>query len=61
MKEPIHLSEDQIDQIAERACEKAFAKIYQEIGQSIVKKGLFVLGATALACLAWLAGTNNLK
>lgn len=43
------LSERQIDQIAEKAAEKAIAKmtnqIYQEIGKGVVTKFLWLLGA----------------
>ena len=54
------LSDDQIDAIAERAADRALAKVYEQIGRSVVKKVLWVIGAGALAVAAWLAGKGNL-
>lgn len=55
------LTDEQINVIAERAAEKAIAKVYEQIGRSVVKKALFVIGAAVVAVLAWLAGTGQLK
>lgn len=48
------LSDDQINAIAEAAAEKALEKVYGEIGKSVAKGILWVLGAGALAFVAWL-------
>lgn len=50
----ISLTEAQIDLIAERAANRALEKVYAEIGQSIVQKALYVIGAGALALAFWL-------
>ena len=54
------ISEQDIDDIAERAAAKALEKVYLEIGKAVVRKALFVLGASVLAVAAWLAGTGKL-
>jgi hypothetical protein len=56
------LTDDQLDQIAERAAEKAVAKMtgqaYQAIGQGVVKKGLYIIGVAAVLFYGW-AVTNG--
>ena len=53
---PEGLTEDQIDAIAERAADKALAKVYAEVGQAVLKKLAFLAGAAVLALLVYLAG-----
>ena len=50
------LTEAEIDQIAERAAEKALEKVYSQIGKSVAHKIFWFLGVAALAGLALLAG-----
>ena len=54
------ISEEQIDLIAERAAERALAKVYEQIGRSVVQKILWVAGAAALAIAAWMKGSVKL-
>lgn len=54
------LSEEQIDLIADRAAERALAKVYEQIGRSVVRKILWVAGAAALAIAAWMKGSGKL-
>lgn len=54
------LTDEQIEQIAERAAEKALEKVYAQIGKSIVHKFLWLVGAASLAVLAWLKGSGKL-
>lgn len=51
--QPITLTELQIDEIAERAAEKALEHVYTEIGKSVVRKALWFVGAIALAVAFW--------
>lgn len=52
-----HLSDEQIELIAEKAAQKAVAKLteefYKQVGKSVVDKFLIVLGAATLAGLIW--------
>lgn len=48
------LTDEQIEQIAERAAQVALNKVYTEIGRSVVKKALWIIGASVLAALVWL-------
>ena len=55
---PSHqLSDEQIELIAEKAAQKAVAKLteefYKQVGKSVVDKFLIVLGAVTLAGLVW--------
>lgn len=56
-----HLTEDQIDAIAERAAEVALEKVYTHIGRSVVSKFLWLVGAATLAVAAWMNGAGILK
>ncbi len=42
------LSEEQLDELAERAADKALEKVYIQIGKSIVQKALWIIGASIL-------------
>jgi hypothetical protein len=56
-----HLTEEQIDAIAERAAERALEKVYTHIGRSVVSKLLWMVGACVLALSAWLHGHGFFK
>jgi tetrahydromethanopterin S-methyltransferase subunit G len=62
---PLPLTEAQLDEIAEkaaeRAVEKVFARIYQEVGKGVVRKALYVIGMAVVVLAAWLAGAGHLK
>lgn len=51
------LSDEQIELIAEKAAQKAVAKLteqfYKQVGKSVVDKFLIVLGAVTLAGMIW--------
>lgn len=51
------LSDEQIEHIAEKAAQKAVAKLteefYKQVGKSVVDKFLIVLGAVTLAGVVW--------
>ena len=51
-----HLTDEQIEQIAERAAEVALEKVYTQIGKSVVSKFLWIIGAASLAVLAYFKG-----
>lgn len=56
----VSLTEDQLNEIAERAANRALEKVYATIGKSVVHKILWVLGAAALAAAAWMKGSGKL-
>lgn len=53
----VHLSDDQIDKIAEKAAEKAVEKmtagVYQSIGKSVVERAFYIIGALSLGLWLW--------
>jgi len=51
------LTDEQIDLIRERI----LASVYEDIGRSLVKKILWVLGALLAALLGWLAAKGYIK
>lgn len=51
----VHLSAEELDNLKEQLLES----IYADIGRSIVKKVLWILGAVAVAGFAWLAGKGH--
>ena len=56
-----HLSDEQINTIAERAAEVALERVYTQIGKSVVSKVLWVFGAAGLALAAWMNGAGHFK
>ena len=52
------LTEKEIEEIAEKAAEKAVAKFYLEVGKHTVKKALMIIGAGVVFLLVWL-GSNG--
>lgn len=59
------LTDEQIERIAERAAEKAVAKltdnVYREIGKSVLQKFVYVVGAIAVALFLWLQSKGLIK
>jgi tetrahydromethanopterin S-methyltransferase subunit G len=55
---PPNLTEEQIEQIAEKAAEKAIEKltshVYQEVGKSVVSKIFYLVGACAIGLFLWM-------
>ena len=51
------LTDEQIDYIRERI----LASVYEDIGRSLVKKILWILGALLVALLSWLAAKGYIK
>lgn len=53
----VHMTEDQINEIAERAAKKAVESmttlVYTEVGKGVLKKALFLVGAFAVGALTW--------
>ena len=51
------LSEEQIEEIAEKSAEKAIAKltnqIYLEVGKGVVKRALYLIGAFVVGAGLW--------
>ena len=54
-----HLTEEQIEHIAEKAAEVALERVYTQIGKSVVSKFLWLVGAATLAVLAYVKGTGK--
>lgn len=52
------LTEDDIDEIAEKAAERAIQKmtahVYQEVGRSLISRFLWLVGAVFIGFAAWL-------
>jgi hypothetical protein len=55
-QQPARLTEAEIDAIAEKAAEKALEKVYTEVGKSVVKKAMWVIGVGTFFLMVWLAG-----
>lgn len=59
------LTEAQIEEIAERAANKAVAKltdqVYREVGKNVVQKFIYVVGAISVALFLWLQTKGLIK
>ncbi len=60
MTEPRYLTEHDIDEIAEKAAERALEKVYAQVGQNILKKITWLLGLVAIGLAMWLGSNGNL-
>lgn len=56
-KASVQLTDEQIEQIAERAAEKAVEKmtnqIYMEVGKGVIKRAMYIIGAFIIGAGIW--------
>ncbi len=59
------LTDDQIERIAERAAEKAVAKltdhVYREVGRGVVQRFVWIVGALAVGLFIWAKSQGFIK
>lgn len=60
MDKPVVLTEEQLNDIAERAANRALEKVYADIGKSVVSKILWLVGSVALAAFAYFKGVGKI-
>ena len=60
MPHEIQLTDAQIDEIAEKAAERASQKIYQNVGKSVLTKLTWMVGAAVVGLFMWLGGNGTL-
>jgi len=60
MSNEVQLTEAQIDAIVDKAVEKTFNRVYQEVGRSILTKLAWLTGAAVVGLFMWLGGHNSL-
>ena len=60
MPTEVQLTDAQIDEIAEKAAERAFQKIYQNVGKSVLTKLTWMVGAAVVGLFMWLGGNGTL-
>ena len=60
MSEEIKLTEAQIDAIVDKAVEKTFQRLYQEVGKSVLTKMTWLAGVAVIGLFMWLGGHNSL-
>ena len=61
----VHLTQAQIDRIAEAAADKAVAKMidsgYQAVGRTVVQRGTWIVGLLTMAVLGWATSKGWIK
>jgi tetrahydromethanopterin S-methyltransferase subunit G len=60
MSDEVKLTEAQIDAIVDKAVEKTFQRLYQEVGKSVLTKMAWLAGAAVIGLFMWLGGHNSL-
>jgi hypothetical protein len=60
MTNEVQLTDAQIDAIAEKAAERAFQKIYQNVGKSVLTKLTWMAGAAVIGLFIWIGGNDTL-
>ena len=60
MSNEVQLTEAQIDAIVDKAVEKTFNRVYQEVGRSILTKLAWLTGAAVVGLFMWLGGHGSL-
>jgi tetrahydromethanopterin S-methyltransferase subunit G len=56
----IQLTDQQIEEIAERAAEVALNKVYTQVGKSVLKKLAWLTGAAVIGLVMWLSGHGSM-
>lgn len=56
----VQLTDQQIEEIAERAAKVAFQMVYQEVGKTVLTKLAWLVGAAVVGAAMWLAGHGAL-
>jgi hypothetical protein len=49
------LTEADIDRIAEKAANRALEKVYAEVGKSVSKKLMWIMGVVSISLIVWLS------
>lgn len=55
------MTPEEIDAIAEKAATKAMEHVYSEIGKSVIRKLVWLVGIVVFSLMVWLAGKNALQ
>ena len=59
------LTDAQIERIAEKAADKAVAKlterVYRDVGKSVIQKFVWIVGAVSIALFLWLQSKGFIK
>jgi len=50
------LTQQEKNEIAELAADKAYERFYLAVGKSVIKKIMWIIGATAVACWLYFNG-----
>ena len=50
------LTKEEKNEIAELAADKAYERFYLAVGKSVIKKIMWIIGATAVACWLYFNG-----
>lgn len=61
MTEKLHLSDEQIEKIAERAAGRALEKVYAEVGRNVLRKFAWLIGLVVVSGAIYLAGKGVIK
>jgi hypothetical protein len=57
----VHLSDAQIEMIADRAADRALEKVYADIGKNALRKLTWLVGIVVVSLAMWLAGKGALQ
>lgn len=61
MREEVHLSDAQIDVIAERAANRALEKVYADVGKNVLRRLAWLVGLVVVSLALFLAGKGQLQ
>lgn len=54
------LTESDIDRIAEKAANRALEKVYAEVGKSVSKKLMWIMGVVSISLIVWLSSFGGI-
>lgn len=60
-KQPLPLTDEQLELLVERVTEKVIQNVYISVGESIVKRFFWVVGLAALSLVTYFAGIGHIK
>jgi hypothetical protein len=54
------LTEADIDRIAEKAADRALEKVYADVGKSVSKKLMWIMGVVSISLIVWLSSFGGI-
>lgn len=55
------MTETEVQDLVEKVAQRVMENFYLEVGRSVAKKAMWVIGLATVAVIIWLSGADKLK